>query len=474
MTSPRKSARFREILRDPRLGLMLALGFSSGLPFLLIFSTQSAWLREAGVSRSAIGLMSYAALAFSFKFAWAPIFDEYDPPLVGVWLGRRRGWMLLAQLGVAAGLSGLAFGAPAESLRWSVAFAFLTAFAAASQDVTIDGWRIDAAPIERQGMMSAVYQLGYRLAVLCAGAGALYIADFMSWRAAYLAMAGLTLVGIGSCLVSPRLDRPRVGPSKRAASFAVAFVEPLGDLLRRYGPALIAILVLVAIYRLPDFVSGVMANSLYIDLGFTKSDIATVSKLYGVWIGIAGAFGGGLAVARLGLMPSLILGGLAASSSHLTLALLAAHGASLPLLTLSVSAELRLRLRRRGSDRLHVVARLARVRRDPMRAFVLVICAARQSHRRPVGSDGRRVRLCPLPPRHCGDRHSRGRAEPDGVADAEAGGSGGAGLSRALSPPKARAANFRLGAAEPTAFQSPPVDSAGSEYRSRFYENLAL
>ena len=339
MTPPRKSPRFRETLRDPRLALMLALGFSSGLPFLLMFSTQSVWLREAGVSRSVIGFMSYAALAFTFKFAWAPIIDEYDPPLVGAWLGRRRGWMLTAQLGVAAGLSGLAFGAPAESLGWSFAFAFLTAFAAASQDVTIDGWRIDAAPTERQGMMSASYQLGYRLALLCAGAGALYIADFASWRAAYLAMAGLMLVGIVACLLSPLLDKPREAKGSRAPTFANSFVEPLSDLLRRHGPALIVILMLVAIYRLPDFVSGVMAMPLYIDLGFTKSDIATVSKLYGVWIGIAGAVGGGVAVARLGLMPSLILGGVAASSSHLMLALLAAHGASLPLLTLSVSAE---------------------------------------------------------------------------------------------------------------------------------------
>ncbi len=338
MTSPRKSLPLREILRDPRLALMLALGFSSGLPFLLIFSTQLAWLREAGVGRSAIGLMSYAALAFTLKFAWAPVIDEYDPPVVGTWLGRRRGWMLIAQLMVAAGLAGLAFGAPATTLSWSFAFAFLTAFAAASQDVTIDGWRIDAAPIEGQGMMSAVYTLGYRLAMLCAGAGALYLADFVNWRAAYLAMAGLTLVGIGGCLASPRLDKPPAPPGGRA-SFAVSFVEPLRDLVSRYGLALIAILALVAIYRLPDFVSGVMANPLYIDLGFTKSDIATVSKLYGVWIGIAGAFGGGAAVARLGLMPSLILGGVAASSSHLTLALLASKGASLPLLTLAVSVE---------------------------------------------------------------------------------------------------------------------------------------
>ncbi len=339
MTPPHKSPRFREILRDPRLALMLALGFSSGLPFLLIFSTQSAWLREAGVSRSAIGLMSYAALAFTLKFAWAPIIDEYDPPLVGAWLGRRRGWMLTAQLGVAAGLSGLASGAPAESLGWSFAFAFLTAFAAASQDVTIDGWRIDAAPTERQGMMSASYQLGYRLALLCAGAGALYTADFASWRAAYLAMAGLMLVGIVACLLSPPLDRPREAKGSRAPTFAGSFVEPLSDLLHRHGPALIVILMLVAIYRLPDFVSGVMAMPLYIDLGFTKSDIATVSKLYGVWIGIAGAVGGGDAVARLGLLPSRILAGVAASASHLLLALLAAHGASLSLLTLSVSAE---------------------------------------------------------------------------------------------------------------------------------------
>jgi PAT family beta-lactamase induction signal transducer AmpG len=336
MSAPRRpSPPLLEVLRDPRLALMLALGFSSGLPFLLIFSTQSVWLREVGVSRSAIGLMSYAALAFTFKFAWAPVIDRFDPPGLGRALGRRRGWMLIAQLGVAAGLAGLAFGAPQASLAWNIAFAFLTALAAATQDVTIDGWRIDAAPPERQGMMSAIYQLGYRLAMLCAGAGALYVADFVSWRAAYLAMAALMLVGVGGCLLSPRLD----DKAREAPAPLGAFGEPLADLVRRYGPTLAVILALVAIYRLPDFVSGVMANPLYIDLGFTKSDIATVSKLYGVWIGIAGAFGGGVAVSRLGLMPSLLIGGFAASASHLTLALLAASGAHLPLLTLAVSVE---------------------------------------------------------------------------------------------------------------------------------------
>ena len=322
-------------MRDPRLALMLALGYSSGLPFLLIFSTQSAWLRDVGVSRSAIGLMSYCTLAFTFKFAWAPFIDRYDAPLLSAWLGRRRGWMLLAQIGVALGLAGMAFGAPSQSLTWSIIFAFLTAFAAATQDVTIDGWRIDAAPPERQGMMTAVYNLGYRLAMICAGAGALILADHSGWRTAYLAMAVLTLVGMTGCLLSPRFDHT----PKQGLSLAMSFVEPVGDLISRYGVALVAMLILISIYRLPDFVSGVMANPLYIDLGFSKTDIGTVSKLYGVWIGIAGAFGGGLAISRLGLMPALLIGGVAASASHLTLAYLAAHGGRLDLLTASVSVE---------------------------------------------------------------------------------------------------------------------------------------
>ncbi|MDE3177385.1 MAG: MFS transporter [Pseudomonadota bacterium] len=315
---------------------MLALGYSSGLPFLLIFSTQSAWLREAGVSKAEIGLMSYCALAFSFKFLWAPVIDRFDLPVLAAWLGRRRAWMLLAQIGVAAGLIGLAFANPKLTLAWSIGFAALTAFAAATQDVTIDGWRIDAAPPERQGMMTAVYSLGYRLAMISAGAGAFYLADFGGWRLAYLVMAGLTLVGIGACLSSPRLDRAAGGP---APTFQSSFVAPIADLVRRHALLIAPILLLVALYRLPDFVSGVMANPLYIDLGFSKSDIATVSKLYGVWIGIAGAFAGGWLSGRIGLMPTLLIGGVAASSSHLSLALLAGHPGRLDLLTLAVSVE---------------------------------------------------------------------------------------------------------------------------------------
>ena len=173
-----------EIVADRRLALMLALGFSAGLPFLLVFSTLSAWLREAGIARTEIGFLSYVALAYSFKFLWAPIIDQRDVPFLSRF-GRRRAWMLLSQLSVGLGLIGIAFGNPSHSLVWTVACAFFVAFASATQDVVVDGWRIGAAPVERQGMMSASYQLGYRIALLCAGAGALYIADFGGWKAAY-------------------------------------------------------------------------------------------------------------------------------------------------------------------------------------------------------------------------------------------------------------------------------------------------
>jgi PAT family beta-lactamase induction signal transducer AmpG len=320
---------------------MLGLGFSSGLPFLLIFSTQSAWLRETGVSRTQIGLFSYVALTFTFKFLWAPLVDTLYLPLLARLIGRRRAWMLLAQFGIALGLVALALGDPGKLLAWSVASSFFVALWAATQDVAIDGWRINAAPPDQQGMMSATYQLGYRLALLSAGAGALYIADLVNWSTAYLVMATLMGIGVTACLLAPNSVMPASQLANNFAPLSIVrtFVEPLADLIKRKGALLILILLLVALYRLPDFVSGVMANPLYIDLGFSKSDIATVSKLYGVWVGIAGAFAGGAAVACFGLMPVLLCGGVAASTSHLTLAWLAASGARLDLLTLAISVE---------------------------------------------------------------------------------------------------------------------------------------
>ncbi len=336
-----RSARLAaEIVADPRLALMLALGFSAGLPYLLVFSTLSAWLREAGIARTQIGFLSYLALAYSLKFVWAPIVDRRSIPLLSRF-GRRRSWMLLSQAGVSIGLVGIAFGDPSQSMVWTGACAFFVAFASATQDVVVDAWRIDAAPPERQGMMSASYQLGYRIALLCAGAGAFYIADFAGWKAAYAVMAVLMTVGISASLLAPQLPQsePAATDGHPRQSFFQLYAEPLADLLRRYGTMIVPILALVAIYRVPDFVSGVMANPLYIDLGFSKSAIATVTKVYGVWIGIAGVFAGGAAVLRLGLMPALLLGGIAAAASHLIFAWLALAGARLDLLTLAIGIE---------------------------------------------------------------------------------------------------------------------------------------
>ncbi len=332
----RHRPRLRALVTDRMLALMLALGFSSGLPFLLVLGTQALRLTEARVPLETIGLMSWVGLAYSLKFLWAPVIDEVDVPLLSRWLGRRRAWLILAQGAVASGLVGLAFCDPARALGPLIACSAGTAFAAATQDVVIDGWRIDAAPVERQGMMAATGNLGYRLALLCAGAGALYLADYAGWRVAYLAMAALTPVGILAGLLSPRL--PERARTERVP-FARTFVEPVADLARRTGPMLAVVLLLVALYRLPDFLTGVMANPLYLALHFSKSDIATMAKVYGVWIGIAGAFAGGWTITRLGLMPALLIGGVAASSSHLCLALLAASGKSLPLLGLAVSVE---------------------------------------------------------------------------------------------------------------------------------------
>jgi MFS transporter, PAT family, beta-lactamase induction signal transducer AmpG len=336
MSAQRRRLSFQDIFTDGRIALMLPLGFSAGLPFLLVFSTLSAWLREAGVSRTEIGLLSWVGFAYAWKFLWAPVIDRYDVPGLARVLGRARGWMVLAQIGIAVGLVGIALSDPKTGLAVTVACAILVAFASATQDVVIDGWRINVTETARQGMMAAAYQLGYRLALISAGAGALYIAEFVDWRAAYVSMAALMGVGLLGTLLAPStealVERTRV-------SFAAAVVEPLADLVRRKEMLIIPILLLVGLFRLPDFVAGVMANPLYIDLGFSKTDIANVSKLYGVWIGIIGAFAGGIALTRLGLWTTLLIGAAIAAGSNLMFAWLANEGARLDLLTLSISID---------------------------------------------------------------------------------------------------------------------------------------
>jgi len=199
------------IYLHPRIAAMLCLGFSAGLPFLLVFSTLSAWLTEAGVSRTAIGLFGWVGITYSVKVLWSPVVDRLELPVLHRLLGRRRSWILLAQLLIAGGLLGMAATDPARELLQLAAFAVLVAFGSATQDVAIDAWRIEAAPVDRQAAMAATYVFGYRLALLVAGAGALHIATFTSWSGVYTIMAGLIGVGTVAVLASrePATRRPR-------------------------------------------------------------------------------------------------------------------------------------------------------------------------------------------------------------------------------------------------------------------------
>jgi PAT family beta-lactamase induction signal transducer AmpG len=344
----RTRAILRDVAADRRMALMLMLGFGAGLPILLVFATLSAWLRSAGIERSSIGLLSYVSLAYTLKFLWAPVIDRVDLPVLSRLLGRRRAWMLLSQVAVAAGLVAMSRGDPAGSLGYMVVCALVIAFASATQDIVVDGWRIDSAPTERQGMMLASYQLGYSLARICAGAGALFVADAFGWAPAYGTMAALMLLAMAGTLAAPkaRAQDPGRDPGLTSGprrgwrqALREAVVDPFADLVRRKGAGLVLILALITVYRLPDIVSGIMANPLYIDMKFTLSEIATVSKVYGVWVGIAGAFAGGIAVSRLGLYPALLIGGIAASASNLMFAWLALAGHDLPLLVASISID---------------------------------------------------------------------------------------------------------------------------------------
>jgi PAT family beta-lactamase induction signal transducer AmpG len=335
--------RLRDIVEDRRIVLMLALGFSSGLPLLLVLGTFTLRLAFSDIDVKTIGLFSYVALPYSLKFLWAPMIDRLDVPVLSRALGRRRAWMVTTQIATAACLLVMAFADPKTDLALLGFGAFLVAFCAASQDVVIDGWRIDAAGSDLQGILAATSNLGYRLGLITAGAGALFIAASGGWTAAYLSMAGMMLVGLVAALLAPSYDNRKVvaGEAGRSRLWSArrALVEPLTELHGRFGRALVLILLLVALFRLPDFLAGVMASPLYRTLGFDLKEIATVTKLYGIWVGIAGGFAGGWALARLGLFPTLLLGGFLAAASHLSFAWLSAGAPELWRLIIAISIE---------------------------------------------------------------------------------------------------------------------------------------
>ena len=340
-----------KVYLEPSTLRMLLLGFSAGLPLLLVLGTLSFWLREAGIDRTTIGYLSWVGLAYGFKWVWAPLVDRLPIPLLTTWLGRRRSWLLLSQLCITAGLVAMSFNDPKIALAPVVWGALAVAFGSATQDIALDAYRIESATIERQAALAAAYQTGYRLAMIWAGAGVLWIAarsevssvsnyQHAAWQSAYLVMAGSMVVGIVTVLFSPEPASRVLKPAKNAADWLRgALIEPFADFLRRYQRRALLILGLIAIYRISDVVMGIMANPFYVDMGYTKDEVAAVTKIYGVIMTLLGAFIGGVLSMRFGVMRILMLGALLSAATNLLFAWLAAHGHDVPALIFVVSAD---------------------------------------------------------------------------------------------------------------------------------------
>ncbi|BEP46696.1 AmpG family muropeptide MFS transporter [Variovorax paradoxus] len=360
-TSTAPSPPWRDALKvylEPATLRMLALGFSAGLPLLLVLGTLSFRLREAGIDRTTIGYLSWVGLAYGFKWVWAPLVDRLPLPPLTTLLGRRRGWLLLAQGMVVAGLVGMALNDPRQGLAPLIWCALLVAFGSATQDIALDAFRIESAETRKQAALAAAYQTGYRLAMIWAGAGVLWVAAWAevapaaaaatgaaayqngAWKTAYLVMAASMAVGVLTVLLSPEPVRRVLPKPKNAAEWLQSvLIEPFADFIRRYKWQAALILSLIAIYRISDVVMGIMANPFYVDMGFTKDEVATVSKIYGVVMTLAGAFVGGVLSMRLGVMRVLMLGAVLSAASNLLFAWLASRGHDLTALIAVVSAD---------------------------------------------------------------------------------------------------------------------------------------
>ena len=339
------------VYREPASLRMLALGFSSGLPLLLVLGSLSFWLREAGVDRTTIGELSWVGLAYGFKWIWAPLVDRLRLPLLTRALGRRRSWLLLSQCAVAAGLAGMALSDPRLGLTHLVACAIAVAIASATQDIALDAFRIESADVSRQAALAATYQTGYRIAMIWAGAGVLWIAARAegagivgyqpgAWRTAYLVMAASMVVGMATVLIS-REPMPReLAPARDLREWLHgALVEPFADFLQRYGRQAALILGLIAVYRISDVVMGIMANPFYVDMGYTKDEVAAVTKVYGVAMTLVGAFAGGAMSLRWGVMRVLLLGAVLSAGSNLLFAWLSHQGHDVRGLIVVVAAD---------------------------------------------------------------------------------------------------------------------------------------
>ena len=336
---------------EPASWRMMCLGFSAGLPLLLVLGTLSFRLREAGIDRSTIGFLSWVGLAYGFKWVWSPLVDRLPLPLLTRWLGRRRSWLLLAQTTVVAGLVGMAFLDPQLALEPVVWCALVVAFGSATQDIALDAFRIESADAKHQAALAATYQTGYRLAMIWAGAGVLWIAarvagtddttyQHAAWQTAYLVMAASMSLGLLTVLLSPEPAQRDLPAARNVSEWLQgALIEPFAEFIRRYRWQAAIILGLIAVYRISDVVMGIMANPFYVDMGYTKDEVAAVTKVFGVIMTLLGAFIGGVLSMRLGVMRVLMLGAVLSAVTNLLFAWLATRGHDLSALVWVISAD---------------------------------------------------------------------------------------------------------------------------------------
>ena len=321
---------YLEVYRSRRIGMMLILGFSSGLPLALTGGTLQAWMTVVGVDLRTIGIFSLVGLPYTLKFVWSPLMDRYVPP----WLGRRRGWMISTQVVLFFAIFAIAFGSPQHAVGVVALLAFFVAFASASQDIVIDAYRTDLLQEAERGAGTAVYVMGYRIAMLVSGAGALILSDRIGWRNTYLLMAFVMAIGMIGALFGPEPDIQAKPPK----TLREAVWGPLKDFFSRHGA--LSILFFIVLYKLGDAYAGSLTTAFLIrGAGFSPTDVGTVNKGLGLISVIVGATIGGSLMVRLGLFRSLLYFGILQAVSNLSFMVLAWVGKSYPMMIFAVAFE---------------------------------------------------------------------------------------------------------------------------------------
>ncbi len=340
---------------------MLFLGFSAGLPLLLVFGTLSAWLARSGINKSTIGYISWVALLYGLKFLWSPLVDRLKLPIINSIFGQRRSWMLIAQLGVIVGLLIMSFSNPNSQLNMLVWAAILVAFSSATQDIAIDAWRIEAMPVESQGAMSGTYQMGYRLGMLLAGGGSFFIAHYYSWPMAYSVMSMVMIVGVVTTIIISEPERNITDDTWKQEKRVIDFLEnstqmssrgrrlyawvigavvcPFTEFLNRNGQFAIIILLFIGLFRISDISMGIMANPLYVDIGYSDLQIGFVTKTIGPVVTIIGALLGGVLIMRYKVIPVLMIGAILVVVTNLLFILVALNPPDTIFLSLVIGAD---------------------------------------------------------------------------------------------------------------------------------------